>query len=71
MTTQKINKGNKNIEEITKIAIVKYKLGLAGYSQSNIAKMLNVSSAAVCQVISGKCTSKKISSWLKDNIGEF
>ena len=42
MTTQKIRKDNENIEEITKIAIIKYKLGLAGYSQSNIAKILNL-----------------------------
>lgn len=60
---------NRNKRNIKRAAYINFLLKSRGYSQTQMATELNVSTACICRVINGQAKSKRVDNWLKENLG--
>ncbi len=69
MVTQTKIKTDKNLINIKRAYEIKYRLKLAGLTQRDIKKALNISDAAVYRAIFGLSKISRVDIWLKENLG--
>lgn len=71
MLAEKEKISNQSKRNAKKIAKIQYYLRINGFVQSDIARDLDISPAAVSRSLKGKSKISRVDEWLKENIKQM